>query len=72
MTALLTKLGGTEALSAVVDKFYDIMLADPVVNHFFKNTDMAKQRSSQKAFLGMVSDGLYRLLGEMLNIMART
>lgn len=54
MTALLDKLGGEEALSLVVDKFYDIMLADPVVNHFFKNTDMPKQRRQQKSFLGMV------------------
>ena len=52
--ALLQKLGGQPALDAVVDKFYDIMLADPVVNHYFKNTDMTRQRSQQKSFLGMV------------------
>lgn len=57
MTTLLDKLGGTAPLGAVVDKFYDIMLADPVVNHFFKNTDMTKQRSQQKAFLGMAFGG---------------
>lgn len=52
--ALLQKLGGQPAVDAVVDKFYDIMLADPVVNHYFKNTDMTRQRAQQKSFLGMV------------------
>lgn len=51
---LLERVGGKQALSAVVDKFYEFMLADPIVSHFFKNTDMTKQRAQQKAFLGMV------------------
>ena len=58
---LLERLGGKEALGAVVDKFYDIMLADPIVAHFFKNTDMTKQRHQQKAFLTMVRLLLFRL-----------
>jgi hemoglobin len=40
-----------------VDKFYEFMLADPVVAPFFANTDMSKQRKSQKAFITMVTGG---------------
>lgn len=72
MTTLLDKLGGTAPLGAVVDKFYDIMLADPVVSQFFKNTDMTHQRSQQKAFLGMVRKSLFRSLEEMLSIKEKT
>jgi hemoglobin len=33
------------------------MLADPVVAPFFLNTDMEKQRKSQKQFITMVTGG---------------
>lgn len=55
MTATETifeRIGGQAAVDQVVDKFYDKVLADPVVNGFFKNTDMAKQRRHQAAFIG--------------------
>ncbi|MGB7086140.1 MAG: group 1 truncated hemoglobin [Phormidesmis sp.] len=51
MTTLFEKLGGAEAVDLAVDKFYERVLADDRVKHFFVNTDMAKQRDHQKAFL---------------------
>lgn len=48
MTSLYQKLGGKAAVSAVVDKFYELMLADQNVRHFFATTDMEKQRCRQK------------------------
>ena len=54
---LFDRLGGEEALSAVVDKFYDMMLADSRVNVFFKNSDMQKQRLRMKQFLTMATGG---------------
>lgn len=51
MTTLFEKLGGAEAVDVAVDKFYERVLADDRVKHFFVNTDMAKQREHQKAFL---------------------
>jgi len=48
---LFEKLGGAEAVDVAVDKFYERVLADDRVKHFFVNTDMAKQREHQKAFL---------------------
>lgn len=51
MTTLYEKLGGAEAVKVAVDKFYNRVLADDRVNHFFANTDMALQRQHQAAFL---------------------
>lgn len=51
MKTLFEKLGGAEAVDLAVDKFYERVLADDRVKHFFVNTDMAKQRDHQKAFL---------------------
>ncbi len=51
MTTLFEKLGGTEAIDVVVDKFYNRILQDDRIKHFFTNIDMVKQRAHQKAFL---------------------
>lgn len=56
-------MGGEAAVGAVVDKFYDFMMADPQVNHFFKNTDMAKQRCRQKQFITLVTGGPHNYEG---------
>jgi hemoglobin len=41
----------SQAIGLVVDEFYNRVLADDTVNHFFVHTDMQKQRSHQKAFI---------------------
>jgi len=51
MTTLFEQLGGDGAVDAAVDKFYDKVLADDRIKHFFVNTDMNKQRQHQKRFL---------------------
>ena len=51
MTTLYERLGGAAAIDAAVDIFYDKVLADARISHFFSNTDMTRQRSHQKAFL---------------------
>ena len=40
---LFERLGGEPAVWAVVDKFYEFMLADDITSPFFKNIDMKKQ-----------------------------
>lgn len=57
MATLYERLGGEGAISSVVDKFYVYMLADEITAPFFANTDMAKQRKSQKNFITMVTGG---------------
>lgn len=39
------------------------MLDDPVVNYFFKNTDMTKQRQRQKQFITMLTGGPHNYEG---------
>lgn len=51
MTSLYEKLGGKGAVEIAVDKFYERVLNDERIKHFFENVDMNKQRAHQKAFL---------------------
>jgi hemoglobin len=63
MSTLFEKLGGEEAVSAVVDKFYEFMLADDSVRHFFATTDMSKQKCRQKQFITLVTGGPHNYQG---------
>ncbi len=60
MATLYEKLGGKDAVDIAVDKFYEYILKDERIKHFFEKVDMKKQRGHQKAFLtyafGGVSD----------------
>ena len=51
MKTLFDKLGGADAIDVVVDKFYNRVLQDSRIKHFFTDVDMVKQRAHQKAFL---------------------
>ena len=50
MTTLFEKLGGA-AVDLAVDKFYERVLKDDRIKHFFTDVNMVKQRAHQKAFL---------------------
>ncbi|MFC0471606.1 group 1 truncated hemoglobin [Halalkalibacter kiskunsagensis] len=55
---LYEKIGGEEAIAKVVDYFYsELVLKDETVNHFFKNTDMEKQRRHQTKFISFALGG---------------
>ena len=51
MATLFDKLGGKAAVDLAVDKFYEKVLSDERIKHFFEGVDMVKQRAHQKAFL---------------------
>ncbi|GIW82634.1 MAG: group 1 truncated hemoglobin [Gemmatales bacterium] len=51
MTSLFERLGGDDAIHLAVDKFYDHILADERIKHFFVGIDMVKQRGHQRRFL---------------------
>lgn len=57
MATLFEKLGGAGAVDAAVDIFYDKVLADERIKHFFENTNMAVQRNHQKRFLTFAFGG---------------
>ena len=48
---LFDKLGGMEAVNAAVDLFYNKVVVDDRISHFFQNIDMANQSGKMKAFL---------------------
>ncbi|MBL0387586.1 group 1 truncated hemoglobin [Tumebacillus sp. ITR2] len=64
--SLYEKLGGQESISAVVDNFYDRVLADPTINEFFKHTDMEKQRRHQAAFISFALGGPHQYSGKSM------
>ncbi|MCU0550016.1 MAG: group 1 truncated hemoglobin [Leptolyngbya sp. Prado105] len=66
MATLFEKLGGKDALELAVDQFYDRVLSDDRIEHFFTNTDMQKQRQHQKAFLTYAFGGTTQYDGKMM------
>lgn len=57
MATLYEQIGGEQAVSAVIDRFYDTLLEDARVKDLFANTDMARQRRMQKSFVSGVLGG---------------
>lgn len=48
--ALYDELGGGEALQAALDRFYELVMADPPVATFFKHMDVEEIKRKQKQF----------------------
>lgn len=54
---LYERLGGEDAIAAVVDEFYDRVVADEQVAHYFEDVDMREQRAHQTKFVSSVTGG---------------
>jgi hemoglobin len=63
MSSLYEKLGGKDAVDLAVDMFYEKVLNDQRVQHFFVNTDMEKQKAHQKAFMTYAFGGADQFSG---------
>jgi hemoglobin len=50
-------IGGGRAVSAVVDRFYELVLADPQLAPFFTNTDMSRLKRHQVLLVSQVLGG---------------
>ena len=61
---LYERLGGEEAVAAVVEEFYERVLEDDRLVHFFEEADMQKQRAHQTQFLSAVAGGPVEYTGE--------
>ncbi len=57
MSTLFERIGGEAAVDKAVDIFYDKVLADERINHFFEGLDMVAQARKQKAFLTVAFGG---------------
>lgn len=49
--------GARTLLATAVDRFYDLVLADPALATWFEGVDMARLRRHQAEFLGSALDG---------------
>jgi hemoglobin len=49
MATLFEKLGGAAAVDVAVDRFFERLLQDDRIKHFFADTDMVQQRNHQQA-----------------------
>lgn len=66
MTTLYEKLGGQAAVDLAVDKFYDRIINDDRIKHFFDQINMRQQREHQKAFLTYAFGGSPRYDGKTM------
>lgn len=57
MSSIYEQLGGETAIDAAVDRFYEKVLADTRIKHFFEGVDMQKQARMQKGFLTFAFGG---------------
>lgn len=55
--SIYERLGGRPAIEAAVDLFYEKILGDDRVNHFFEDVSMKRQIKRQKAFLAAAFGG---------------
>ncbi len=63
-TSLFEQIGGDAAVDLAVVQFYDKVLADNRVKHFFEGVDMAKQIKMQGMFLKYAFGGPFKYNGK--------
>ena len=66
MSTLYEKLGGEKTVKLVVEKFYERVLKDERINHFFASVDMFKQKIHQLDFLTYAFEGSERYRSSMM------
>jgi len=64
--SIFDRIGGQKSVNAAVEIFYGKVIADPIVNGFFKNTDMKAQRAKQAKFLAFVMGGPEKWKGKSM------
>ena len=65
---LYERLGGSDAITAVVDRFYERVLDDDRVAGFFDDVDMQRQRAHQADFLSSVAGGPVEYSGDEMAV----
>lgn len=64
---LYERIGGEEAITGLIDSFYDKVLADPELAHYFEHTPMEKQRRMQREFFSMAAGGPIKYTGRTMS-----
>ena len=63
---LFDRIGGSGAVDAAVNSFYDKVMADPLLKDFFAGTDMTRQKQMQRSFLTLAFGGPNQYTGRGL------
>jgi hemoglobin len=63
---LFDRIGGNDAVEALVDRFYECVLGDPILKPFFEHTDTGKLRRMQREFFAAALDGPIQYSGRPL------
>ncbi|WP_207061109.1 group 1 truncated hemoglobin [Motiliproteus sp. SC1-56] len=71
MTSLYERMGAEAGLERAVEIFYQAVLADPLLAHFFDGIDMERQRYHQRLFLRYATGGDDRYQGQGLGAVHR-
>ncbi len=64
---LFERVGGEHAISDLIDKFYDRVIADPELKPFFTDSSMDKLRRMQREFFSVALDGPITYTGRPLS-----
>jgi len=65
-TCLYEKYGGHETISKIVDKFYESVKKDDIVNNFFNEINMKKQAQHQTNFISFCLGGPNKYTGRTM------
>ena len=66
-TTLYKRIGGEAAVRAAVDRFYEHVLADPSLSHFFNGVSMPRLKAHQFAFLSQALGGPKQYSGSSMS-----
>jgi len=61
--SIYDEIGGSAAVSAAVDQFYQRVIADPILAGYFEGTDMKRLKGHQRAFIAAAIGGPEPYLG---------
>jgi len=64
---LYKRIGGETAIRAAVDRFYERVLADPSLSHFFNRISMPRLKAHQFAFLSQALGGPKEYTGSSMS-----
>jgi hemoglobin len=66
-TTLYKRIGGEAAVRAAVDRFYEHVLTDPSLSHFFNGVSMPRLKAHQFAFLSQALGGPKQYSGSSMS-----
>ena len=64
MTSLYERIGGDKVLHSVVDKFFELVLANEKFSEFFNKTDIPKEKEKQVQYLAKITGGPHKYEGK--------